>query len=422
MPLLLSRLVHPVTYILGLTALWASATLHAAEVSPAKSTLAPETSSIPLTAKTTPPVSLAPVAPADLSAELAEIAAKYKVPGMVFLALRGDEIIAQGAAGVRQAGTTVPVTLADKFHLGSDTKAMTATLAAMLIDEGKLSWDSTLGELLGDSVPEMHADWKPVTLRQLLAHRSGLPRSVGLPLLRRFALETKLSTTEQRREMAAALLAEPPTNPPGKVYLYSNAGYTLLGVIVEKVSGRSWEELMRERLFKPLGITSGGFGGPGSADKLDQPRGHNASGQPMPAAFDNPAVIGPAGTAHMAIGDWAKFIALHLRGDPANPHAQARLLKPETFAAAHAPFADPKYNAGWGIVTAPWAKGTGPKAIGRVLSHDGSNTAWLATVSIAPEIDFAVLAIANRAPEEGLKAAHEATDLLIKKYARPSAP
>src|SRR5882672_4223435 len=95
--------------------------------------------------------------------------------GMVAAVLRGERIIAQGAAGVRKRGTAERITLDNQFHLGSCTKAMTATLVAMLVEEGKLNWTTTLGELFADTVKPMHPAWEKVTLRQVLAHRAGLP-------------------------------------------------------------------------------------------------------------------------------------------------------------------------------------------------------------------------------------------------------
>ena len=94
--------------------------------------------------------------------------------GMAAAVLRGERIIAQGAAGVRKRGTAERITLDDRFHLGSCGKAMTATLVAMLVEEGKLNWTTTLGEIFADTVKPMHPAWEKVTLRQVLAHRSGL--------------------------------------------------------------------------------------------------------------------------------------------------------------------------------------------------------------------------------------------------------
>ena len=354
--------------------------------------------------------------------------------GMAAAVLRGERIIAQGAAGVRTRGTAERITLNDRFHLGSCTKAMTATLVAMHVEEGKLNWTTTLGELFADTVKPMHPAWEKVTLRQVLAHRAGLRfepdglAQVFNELVRPHRafhfLKAVCNGTlpQQRLEIARQALSRPPGIRPDTKFYYSNVGYVLVGAALEQLTGRAWEELMRERLFQPLGISTGGFGPPGTADKTEQAWGHSQLlGKPLdprsPAA-EIPLFNGPAGLAHMTVTDWAKFIALHLRGDPANPHCQAALLKLDTFAEMHAvaPATTSKgwvirglnflatgdaapavaYRAGWFISTASWAKGARPGDTGRRLWHAGSNGRWNCGVVIAPEIDFAVLVACNR--------------------------
>ena len=348
--------------------------------------------------------------------------------GMAAAVLRGERIIAQGVAGVRKRGTAERITLDDQFHLGSCTKAVTATLVAMLVEEGKLNWTTTLGELFADTVKPMHPAWEKVTLRQVLAHRAGLRNELdGLAaqVFKEWVLPPRAplgTLPQQRLEIARQALSRPPGIPPDTKYWYSNVGYVLAGAVLEQLTGRAWEELMRERLFQPLGISTGGFGPPGTADKTEQAWGHSpVLGKPLdprsPAA-ELPLFYGPAGLAHMTVTDWAKFIALHLRGDPANPHCQAALLKLDTFAEMHAvaPATTSKgwvirglnflatgdaapavtYCAGWLISTASWAKGTQPGDTGRRLWHAGSNGRWNCGVVIAPEIDFAVLVACNR--------------------------
>ena len=349
--------------------------------------------------------------------------------GMAAAVLRGERIIAQGAAGVRKRGTAERITLDDQFHLGSCTKAMTATLVAMLVEEGKLNWTTTLGELFADTVKPMHPAWEKVTLRQVLAHRASLRNEPGglaqvlNELVGRPPRAPLGTLPQQRLEIARQALSRPPGFPPDTKYWYSNAGYILAGAVLEQLTGRAWEELMRERLFQPLGISTGGFGPPGTAGKTDQPWGHSSIlGKPLdpgsPAA-QFPLYYGPAGLAHMTITDWARFIALHLRGDPANPHCHAAQLKLDTFAEMHAvapttPYskgwvmrgitrlatgdAAPAvtYRTGWFISTSSWAKGTQPGDTGRSLWHGGSQGMSHSVVVIAPEIDFAVLVACNR--------------------------
>ncbi len=382
--------------------------------------------------------------------------------GMAAAVLRGERIIAQGAAGVRKRGTAERITLDDLFLLNSCTKAMTATLVAMLVEEGKLNWSTTLGELFADTVKPMHPAWERVTLRQVLAHRAGLPLDPDGParvfnLLRAPYASSRrgpelmrppragLGTLPQQRlEIARQALSRPPGIPPDTKYWYSNEGYILAGAVLEHLTGRAWEDLMRERLFQPLGISTGGFGPPGAAGKTDQPWGHSSVvGKPIdpgsPAA-QFPWYYGPAGMAHMTITDWAKFIGLHLRGDPANPHCQAALLKLDTFAELHGVAPTTTYSKGWvmrGITflatgdavpavaycagafisTASWAKGTRPGDTGRRLWHGGSNGMSHSVACIAPEIDLAVLVACNRGLDIAIWKTRQAARALIRAFA-----
>ncbi len=382
--------------------------------------------------------------------------------GMAAAVLRGERIIAQGAAGVRKRGTAERITLDDLFLLNSCTKPMTATLVAMLVDEGKLNWTTTLGELFADTVKPLHPAWEKVTLRQVLAHRAGLRldpdglarvfrmlRAPYASLRRSRELmrppRARLGTLPQQRlEIARQALSRPPGIPPDTKFWYSNEGYILAGAVLEHLTGRAWEDLMRERLFKPLGISTGGFGPPGTAGKTDQPWGHSSFvGKPIdpgsPAA-QFPWYYGPAGLAHMTITDWAKFIGLHLRGDPANPHCQTALLKLDTFAELHAVAPTATYSKGWvmrGVIflvtgdaapavayragafisTASWAKGTQPGDTGRRLWHAGGNGMWLSAVFIAPEIDFAVLVACNRGLDIAVWKTRQAARALIRAFA-----
>jgi CubicO group peptidase (beta-lactamase class C family) len=379
--------------------------------------------------------------------------------GMAAAVLRGERIIAQGVAGVRKRGTAERITLDDRFHLGSCTKAMTATLVAMFVEEGRLNWTTTLDELFADTVKPMHPAWEKVTMRQVLAHRSGLPLDPdgpgwvfnhlflapyaslrSLPESMRSSEET---LPQQRLEIARQALSRPPKIPPGTKYWYSNVGYILAGAVLEHLTGRAWEDLMRERLFQPLGISTGGFGPPGTAGKTDQAWGHSSVlGKPLdpgsPAA-ELPLFYAPAGLVHITITDWAKFIGLHLRGDPANPHRQAALLKLDTFAELHAvaPATTSKgwvmrgttflctgdaapavtYCAGWFISPAGWAKGTQPGDTGRRFWTGGSNGQWLCAAFIAPEIDFAVLVACNRGLDIAIWKTRQAARALIRAFA-----
>jgi len=340
----------------------------------------------------------------DVSAMLASIREKHNIPGLAAAAVRGEELIAVGATGVRQEGRPEPVTIDDQWHIGSCTKSMTATLAAMFVEEGKLKWDSTIAEVL----PAMHCktEWKQVTLEQLLRHRSGAPGDAPSDLWAA-ARQARGTLKQQRLDFVRGLLEREPEAPPGTKFIYSNQGYTIAGAMIEHVAGASWEELMQRRLFAPLGMKNAGFGPPGTAARIDQPRAHvirDGKLQPIPPgpAADNPLVIGPAGTVHCAIGDLAQYAAAHAReGRGAHP-----LLKPESFAKLHSVGEGEDYAMGWGVTKRGWAGGT-------TLTHNGSNKMWFAVMWVAPAKDAAFVAATNVAGSDAEKACDEAVAALI---------
>ena len=363
------------------------------------------------------------IAVADVARELESIRSKYKLPALAAIALRGDTLVGEGYVGVRKLGADTPITPDDRFHLGSDTKAMTATLFGLVVERGKITWTTTLPEAFAGASFKLHPDWKDVTLAQVLAHRAGLRPNI-LPR-QRDAKFMRLKMPERREIVLGEILSQPPTYAPGSKYEYSNVDYLLIGSVVEQCTGKSWEDALQEHVFKPLAITTAGFGPPGSPGKLDQPWGHSRDGTPMdPGApgADNPRVVGPAGTAHMAMRDWAKFIALHLRGDARNPHREVKLLKAETFDALHTPATGETYTGGWIFARVPWAKGSREGDTGRALSHAGTNTMWFCETWIAPEIDFAVLVAMNQFTPDSVKACREVEKILTDRFARDATP
>jgi CubicO group peptidase (beta-lactamase class C family) len=341
----------------------------------------------------------------DVAAVLRTAREKHGVPGMAAAVLRGREVTAIGCDGVRKAGDATKVTLDDRWHLGSDTKAMTATLCALLVEEKKLSWDRTLGKAFPDLVPAMAAGWKDVTLEQLLTNRSGAPASLDRDGLWGRLWGIVGDGPKARRALLEGVVKHPPESPPGTKFLYSNAGFSIAGHMAETVTQTPWEDLVTKRLFEPLGITSAGFGAPGTPGKVDQPWGHRGDGTPVepgPGA-DNPIAIAPAGRATMTIADWAKFVALHLRA----AQGDAKLLKPDSFERLETPPEGFEYAMGWGRTERDWAKGP-------VLTHAGSNTMWYCITWIAPKRDFAVLVACNRGGAEAEKACDEVSWELIR--------
>jgi CubicO group peptidase (beta-lactamase class C family) len=347
----------------------------------------------------------------DLGSRLEPFLEKHELPALAAAVVHEGNTVATGVTGVRRMGSENKAERGDAFHLGSCTKAMTATLAAMLIEEGKLDWSTTLADVFPDL--EMHAEYRKVTLEMLVTHRAGLPPSArSFPTGKTILEMHKLPGTarEQRRAYLAMMLEAAPDAKPGARYIYSNVGFVAAGAMAEEVTCKAWEELMVERIFKPLGMKTAGFGAMGTQGKIDQPWQHReVLGKTVPVSpgpiSDNPAVIGPAGTVHCSIGDWAKFIAFHLGAKTGDKP----LLKPESFERLHTPTFGGTYAGGWVQVERGWGGG-------KVLNHSGSNSMNYATVWMAPRKDFAVLVATNQGGTAAAKACDEVASSLIKKY------
>lgn len=320
---------------------------------------------------------------------------------MIAAIIEGDDLLAIGAVGLRKMGSDIPVQATDVVHLGSCTKAMTATLLGMLVDTGKLTWTTTLAESFPDLASGFHQAYRSVTLTQLLTHRAGLPANGPW-----WNLGRARSTTEQRRELLRRVLKDAPVHPPGTAFLYSNVGYALAGLMAEQVTEQAWETLMTERLFRPLKMPTAGFGPPGTHGMVDQPWGHHeVDGKLIPTQHDNAPALGPAGTVHCSVPDWGRFASLHLRAAQNEP----KLLKDATFQKLHTPAPGETYAAGWGVLNRSWAGGT-------ALSHSGSNTYWYATIWIAPRRNFATLVATNQGDAAANQACDAATVALIAEF------
>ena len=330
---------------------------------------------------------------------LKPIRQKFNMPAMAAAVVTSDSIKFVGAVGVRKRGTEVPVTLDDLWHLGSDGKIMTSTLIARMVERGQLGWDTTLAQVFPEFAPKMHPEFRQVTLLQLLSHHAGLPANLNLgeysgddgPQLRLRAVQNEL--------------AKAPESKPGSTYSYSNLGYIIAAAVVEKTTGKAWEQIISDEVFRPLQMNSAGFGGSGTPGKIDQPWPHTEDGEPTAQngpAMDNPPVMGPAGRIHCTIQDWARFVQDQLRGARGEP----ALLKAESYQKLQTQPFGGEYALGWIVVSRPWGGG-------KVLNHCGDNTMNFANVWVAPKKDFAILVCVNQSGDKAFDASDEAVGALI---------
>ena len=277
----------------------------------------------------------------------------------------------ESVAGVRIQGQDVAIDLGDLWHMGSNTKAMTATLTARLVEQGVVDWDMSVQEALGGVVETIHPALGEATLTDLLAHRSGMRANAGfLTTLTLVGADADRDVVADRRAYAEHILARP-GGARGE-FLYSNAGYVVAALMLETAAERPYEALMQDEVFDPLGMNSAAWGPPGTPGEADQPRGHHSGmlgalrAREPGAEADNPPALNSAGRAHMALEDLASFLRAHA-------DRPADYLTTNSWDHLQTPIGDADYALGWGV------RETG------VLSHSGSNTMWFVQMAIDPQ-------------------------------------
>ncbi len=339
----------------------------------------------------------------DFSADLVGIVQDANVPAIAAAVVVDGEIVAHGASGIRKIGSTAQVQVDDKFHLGSCTKAMTATLAAIHVNEQLITWDSTVEEIFKGV--HIHDDYKKTTLKQLLSNTGGCPTDVEGQLWSEL-WQNKGSTRQQRMQLVVGTLKRPPRYIPGAGHEYSNTGFSIAGAMLERVAKKPYEVLMQEKLFKPLGMSSAGFRAPASRGQIDQPYGHNPAPVDPEPRGDNPRCIAPAGAVHCSLADWVKFSQLHMNATqhPLLNEADLKLLQTTVSKEDY-------YAMGWGVGYRPWTRS-------EVLSHLGSNTMFYSSILVVPQEKFALLIATNIGGEVGEQACKKTEELLLKKFAR----
>jgi CubicO group peptidase (beta-lactamase class C family) len=339
--------------------------------------------------------------------------AKHRVPAIAAL-VEARGMLAAEAVGIRAQGHSERATVDDRWQIGSDTKAFTATMIVRLAERHVLSLDDTLPKLLPGMASTMDPAYRRVTLAQLLSHTAGIaPLTDGRDVPG--FMQVIRGAGDVRAERAAAArhyLALPPASRVGD-FAYSNLGYIIAGAIVEARTGKSWEELVRQEVFAPLGITHAGFGPPGTSARIDEPRGHRmARGGPValdPAdpQSDNPRALGPAGTLNIALADWARFARDQMEG----ALGHGKLLSAAGYRRLQTPVTG-NYALGWGARL---------DAAGMpvILAHTGSNGYWLADIRVQPADGLIELVAMNAGDGEAQKALEEIQAALRERFKRP---
>jgi CubicO group peptidase (beta-lactamase class C family) len=308
--------------------------------------------------------------------------------GLGAMVMQDGKVIASAVDGERKYRSGVLLTDQDKWHIGSITKSFTATMIARLVERDELTWNTTIGDVYADSTT-ISESWHSVTVEQLLTHTSGASNDFSPTLSYLFRKPAEGSARMAAREalILKFLKDKEPESPAGSRFFYSNTGVLIAGVMAEKITGLPWEELIRNEIFTPLGIRSGGFGSPEDQEtKLEQPRGHKSFlGFIVAVDTDiNRPVLAPAGGIHIALEDLLIYANDHLQGEA----GRGKLLKAETYQHLHKPILE-DYAYGW-VVKPHEAWANEP-----VIFHAGSNGHWYAELAILPDSNAIIAIVSN---------------------------
>ena len=331
----------------------------------------------------------------------------HALPALATIVVHDNQVVELAAEGVRRIDGSVAVSTDDKWHLGSLTKSMTATLAGVMVEMSVVSWDTTPLDVWPELDGSIHSQFRSITLRDLLSHTAGLRRVNEAPS--KYGDLSPGSFMEKRREFAAELLSEAPIGPVGRSS-YSNGGYIVAGAMLETLMSAPVETLLQDYLFAPLGMIDSSFGAPGSAGMSDQPLGHwesSAGYEPVEpgVAADNPQVFAPAGTVHSTLADYANYMIAHING----ARGFDGIVTAQTFSVLHAPVDDGS-ALGWGVgPSGPWPNHT-------ELAHGGSNNRWYAVVRIIPGLNGGALFVTNAGGNNAAEAIDVLDDLVAERF------
>jgi D-alanyl-D-alanine carboxypeptidase len=310
--------------------------------------------------------------------------------GSVLVAKDGKVLLAKGY-GLANAEHDVPNTAETKFRLGSITKQFTATAILLLQDQGKLKVEDPISKHLTDA-PKA---WEKVTIHHLLTHTSGIPSYTDDP-----AYGKSMTKPETVDSMIARFKDKPLEFEPGSKFHYDNSGYFLLGAILEKVSGKSYEAFLKQAIFEPLEMKDTGYDRPATV-LPKRASGYDRTGDGLANApyldMNQPFA---AGSLYSTVGDMFKWDRALKAG---------KLLSKESMAAMFTPFKD-KYAYGWA---------TGDHKGHKRVGHGGGINGFATDFERFPDDDVCVVVLCNVLPANPGKVAADLASIVFGETVAP---
>ncbi len=323
--------------------------------------------------------------------ELVEQAlADFNIPGLAIAVVAGDELAFAQAFGYRDFEERAPMSADSLFAIGSTTKAMTATLLGMLVDEGKLAWDEPLTRYLPGFRLADPMITARITPRDLLTHRSGLPRH---------DLVWYNNNQGSRQEMVARLAHLELTADLREKFQYNNLMFMTAGYLAGRLSGSTWEEALGSRLFQPLGMARSNFSVEDSRRDADHalPYRKNDDDELERIPFRSIDLIGPAGSVNSSVHEMSRWLLFNLNGGKL---ADRTLIQSATLADIHSPqmsvaavpaartrVSQRAYGMGWMVEV---YRGH------RRVQHGGGIDGFTTSVMFFPDDNLGLVAFTNR--------------------------
>lgn len=331
------------------------------------------------------------------SLELEEIRTRHNIPGLAVIYSDGSiDKPKTLVAGLRKIGSPEKIQETDKFYLGSVVKSMTALLVAKMVEEGKISFDTTIGDVF--RYKDIHPNNMATTIADLLGHRGGFDKESSRysrdfwDYLHGIEKKKTKTPTEIRSIQSKVILASWPYIKPRTEHRYSNLGYHIAGNLLEKKIQISFEKLLKEKLLNPLKMNSFGFGIAAKEGSNDQPWGHELKdGKYIPDLWVKPLYGVPSGKAHCSLQDVYTYLKEHLLGHL----GKGKLLSKESYLKLHTTYSGNKdYGLGWII-----EKDT--------FWHNGSNGSLSIDVKVWPKSNHIVAVASNSSSADSDKAIRE---------------
>jgi len=345
----------------------------------------------------------------------------YHYPSLAYGVIRNDSVLVMNTVGYRDLLTEEKSRPTDHYHIGSNTKAFTGFLAAKLVEEGLIGWDTRFFDLYPEFKAESNPAYFDMTLQQLLSHRARLinfnQNSEVYPIIDTYekTINDSLSPALKRYQLIREVLKHEPLSLSGQgMDNYSNAGFIAAALMLEKVTGKSWESLIG-KLSDDLNLEMH-VGWPNDVD-IHQPKGHinpkiwqlDINKELIPISEELKMVhhnhqyillTAPCGDLCITLRGFLKFLQLNIDG----MNGKSNYLKSETYQQLLTAF--PVYSMGW------WIE---PDDIYLKYGHRGSNGTFYSFAGFSPEHKVGIVVMTNTYQEEGIT---DIINLLLRNYTK----